>query len=160
MVLSLRSFTQFQPLLQILLVKSDSFSSQYYDSKHVYTKHQMKLWYFSSSINSFFKSACAAIQWGKIWLLVGPFVYFRTLCEGTAKSLGRLRGCAGSPEPSLVAYVISTIISCTGSNEFFSQHIVYLQYPQSAVNILQQKQTITFSNLSRNFMKFVWLVTQ
>ena len=29
----------------------------------------------------------------------------------TAKALVRLRGCAGSPEPSLVAYVISIIIS-------------------------------------------------
>ena len=33
----------------------------------------------------------------------------------TAKALVRLRGCAGSPEPSLVAYVISTIISWAGS---------------------------------------------
>ena len=37
----------------------------------------------------------------------------------TAKVLARLRGCAGSPEPSLVAYVISTIISCAGSNVAF-----------------------------------------
>ena len=47
--------------------------------------------------------------------LVGPFVYFHTSCVGTSKALARLRGCAGSPEPSLVAYVISTIISCAGS---------------------------------------------
>ena len=26
--------------------------------------HLMRLWYFSSSVNSFFKRACAAIQWG------------------------------------------------------------------------------------------------
>ena len=26
--------------------------------------HVMRLWYFSSSVNSFFKRACAAIQWG------------------------------------------------------------------------------------------------
>ena len=37
-------------------------------------------------------------------------------CVRTAKALVRLRGCAGSPEPSLVAYVISTIISWAGSN--------------------------------------------
>ena len=43
--------------------------------------------------------------------LVGPFIYFHTACVRTAKALARLRGCAGSPEPSLVAYVISTIIS-------------------------------------------------
>ena len=52
-----------------------------------------------------------------VWCLVGPFVYFHTSCVRvrTAKDLVRLRGCAGSPEPSLVAYVISTIISWAGS---------------------------------------------
>ena len=33
----------------------------------------------------------------------------------TAKALTRLHRCAGSPEPSLVVCVISTIISCAGS---------------------------------------------
>ena len=51
-----------------------------------------------------------------VWCLVGFFVYFHTSCVRTAKSLARLRECAGSPEPSLVAYVISTIISWAGSN--------------------------------------------
>ena len=51
-----------------------------------------------------------------VWFLVGPFVYFHTLCVRTAKSLVRLRECAGSPEPSLVTYVIRTIISWAGSN--------------------------------------------
>ena len=50
-----------------------------------------------------------------VWLLVGAFVYFHASCVRTAKALARLCGCAGSPEPSLVAYVISTIISWTGS---------------------------------------------
>ena len=48
-------------------------------------------------------------------LLVRPFVYFHTSCVQTAKALARLRGCAGSPEPSLVAYAISTIIWWAGS---------------------------------------------
>ena len=47
--------------------------------------------------------------------LVGPFVYFHTSCVRTAKTLARLRGCVDSPEPSLVVYVISTIISRAGS---------------------------------------------
>ena len=51
-----------------------------------------------------------------VWFLVRLFVYFHTLCVRTVKALVRLRGCAGSPEPSLVAYVISTIISWPGSN--------------------------------------------
>ena len=50
-----------------------------------------------------------------VWFLVRPFVYFHNLCLQTAKALARLRGCAGSPEPSLVAFVISTIISWAGS---------------------------------------------
>ena len=53
-----------------------------------------------------------------VWVLVRPFVYFHTLCVRTAKALARLRGCARSPEPSLVAFVISTIISWVGSFYF------------------------------------------
>ena len=50
-----------------------------------------------------------------VWFLVGPFFYFHTSCVRTAKALARLRGrlwrdCAGSPEPSLVACVVSSII--------------------------------------------------
>ena len=50
-----------------------------------------------------------------VWFFVGPFVYFHTLCVQTLKALVRLRECAGLPEPSLVAYVISTISSWAGS---------------------------------------------
>ena len=46
-----------------------------------------------------------------VWCLVGPFVYFYSSYVRTAKALVRLRGCAGSPELSLVAYVVRTIIS-------------------------------------------------
>ena len=78
--------------------------------------HLMRLWYFSSSVNSFCKRSCAATQWGlDVWFLVGPFVYFHTSCVRTTMALARLRGCAGSSKPSLVAYVISTIISWAGS---------------------------------------------
>ena len=51
-----------------------------------------------------------------VWYLVWHFFYFHTSHVRTAKALARLRGCAGSPEPSLVAYVISTIISRAASN--------------------------------------------
>ena len=50
-----------------------------------------------------------------VWFLVGPFAYFHTWCVRTAKALARLQECTGSPEPSLVAYVISTITSWAGS---------------------------------------------
>ena len=43
------------------------------------------------------------------------FICFHTSCVRTANALARLRGCAGSFEPSLVAYVISAIISWAGS---------------------------------------------
>ena len=53
-----------------------------------------------------------------VWFLVGPFVYFNTSCVRTAKALARLRGCAGSSESSLVAYVVSMLISWAGSNYY------------------------------------------
>ena len=55
------------------------------------------------------------------WFLVWPFEYFHTPCVRTAMALARLRGCAGLPEPSLVAYVIITIISWADSNRHMSQ---------------------------------------
>ena len=67
----------------------------------------MRLWHFPSYVNAFFKRACAA--YSGVRFFVGPFVYFYTSCVRTAKALARLCGCAGSPEPSLVVYVISTI---------------------------------------------------
>ena len=50
-----------------------------------------------------------------VWFFVWPFVYFHSSCVRTKKALVRLRRCAGSPEPSLVAYAISTTISWFGS---------------------------------------------
>ena len=75
----------------------------------------MRLWYFSSSINSFFKCPRGL----DVLFLVGPFVYFHILCVRTETALVRLCECAGSPESSLFAHVISTIISRTDSNGFF-----------------------------------------
>ena len=48
-----------------------------------------------------------------VWFLAGPFVYFNTSCVRTVKALARLRECAGSPELSLVAHVISWAASIT-----------------------------------------------
>ena len=50
-----------------------------------------------------------------VWFFVRSFVYCHTSCVRTAKALARLRGCTGSPEPLLIAYVINTIISWAGS---------------------------------------------
>ena len=62
-----------------------------------------------------------------IWFLVGPFVYFDTSCVRTAKTLVRLCGWAGSPELSLVAYVISTIISWAGSNLVLTKNCSFIK---------------------------------
>ena len=52
--------------------------------------------------------------------LSGLFVYLHNSCVWSAMALARQRGCAGSHEPSLVAYVISTIISWDNSNILFT----------------------------------------
>ena len=76
----------------------------------------MRLWYFFVLRNLIFQMRmCIHLMGLDVWFLVGPFVYFRSLCVRTVKALARLRGCAGSPEPSLVAFVISTIISWASS---------------------------------------------
>ena len=54
-----------------------------------------------------------------VWFFVGPFVVFHTTCVLTAEALARLRERAGSPEPSLVAYMMSTIISWASSFLWF-----------------------------------------
>ena len=84
-----------------------------------HTSHLMRLLHFSSAVNSILQTCMRSHPMGQdVWFLVGPFVYFHTSCVRTAKALARLRRCAGSPEPSLVAYVISTIISWAGSVTF------------------------------------------
>ena len=80
-----------------------------------------------------------------IWFLVGPFVYFHTLCVRTAKALARLRECAGSPEPSLVAFVISTIISWAGSDHGRRRPVPF--YP-SEVNTIPDRTNLT-SNITK-----------
>ena len=55
---------------------------------------------------------------GRMWDLIVSvpdhclsFYFPFFMCANSEGSCERLRGCAGSPEPSLVAYVINTIIS-------------------------------------------------
>ena len=49
-----------------------------------------------------------------IWLSVWRFLLTHCLYERAAEVLARLRGCAGSPEPSLLAKVISTKFAWRG----------------------------------------------
>ena len=92
--------------------------------------HVMRLWHFPSPLNVHVQPytgvRCLIFGW--------PFFYFHTSCVWTVKSLMRLRGCAGTSEPSLVAYVTSTIISWAGLFHFFclSEHftVVWSQVVQ------------------------------
>ena len=78
--------------------------------------HLMRLWYVfvlhKLIVQTCMRSHPVELD---IWFLVGPFIYFHTSCVQTGKALARLRECAGLPEPSLVTYAISTIISWAGS---------------------------------------------
>ena len=79
--------------------------------------HLLRLWHFFFLHKLILQTHMYSHPVGlHVWFLVGPFVYFHTSCVRTAKALARLRRCAGSPEPSLVTYVMSTIISWAGSN--------------------------------------------
>ena len=107
--------------------------------------HLMRLWYFSSSVNAFFKCTCTAIQWSCMSDLL---IYFHTSCVRTAMALVRLCECADSPEPSLVTYVVSTIISLVGLNEIFTVQrfnaVTYL-YEFLCAFISNEKKDMQFS---------------
>ena len=60
-------------------------------------------------------------------VFAGSFLKISTSLLRTAKALARLRLCAGSPEPLLVAFVISTLFSCGGSIFQFFLILAYLQ---------------------------------
>ena len=80
-----------------------------------YLSRLMRLWHFFVLRKLILQTHMRSHPVGlDVWFFVGPFVYFPTSCVRTATALAKLRGCAGSPEPLLVAYVISTIISWAG----------------------------------------------
>ena len=75
---------------------------------------------------------------------VGLDVSFHTSCVRTAKALARLRGCAGSPELSLVAYVISTIISWVGS---YVSEIIFINFTPLYIHVPEHGlDCFSFSN--------------
>ena len=89
--------------------------------------HLMRFWHFvllRLILQTRMRSNPVGLDVCIFFYFVRPFVYVHTSCVRTAKALARLRGCAGSPEPSLVACVISTIISWAGSFHCF--RLVYL----------------------------------
>ena len=72
-----------------------------------------------------------------VWFLVGSFFYFHTSCVQSAKALVSLHGCTGSPEPSLVTYVISTIIS-------LSWHKFSILFYSILKHLANYKQNVAF----------------
>ena len=62
-----------------------------------------------------------------IWLSVWRFLLTHCLYERAAKVLARLRGCAGSPEPLLLAYAISTKFAWRGPFEVI-EHKLHEKY--------------------------------
>ena len=72
-----------------------------------------------------------------VWFLVRHFIYFYISCVWTAKALAKLRGCAGLPDPSLLACVGSTIISWAGLYIFMEKYEnLSLNYHQISAVIL------------------------
>ena len=71
--------------------------------------HLLRLWHFSSSINSFFKHSCTAIQLSDFWSDPSS-----TSIPHECEQPRLWQDCAGWPETSLVAYVVSTIITWAG----------------------------------------------
>ena len=87
--------------------------------KEIKMSHLMRLWHFSSSVNSFLKHACALAQssngarcllFGRTFRLLPCFMF------ANSKGSGKNVQMHCSPEPSLVSYVISAIIWWAGSN--------------------------------------------
>ena len=74
-----------------------------------------------------------------VWFLVGPFFYFHTLWR------------AGLPEPSLVAYVISTIISWAGSMASAKRTLVISRHPM--LTLLSCSKNASHMILSRKLLK-------
>ena len=89
----------------------------------------MRLWYFSFSVNSFFKRACAATQWG--YSVASDFwsdpssTSLLHVCE-QRRLWRRLRGCAGWPESF-------TVRLCDKYHNLMSWLINFLQFCKCSV---------------------------
>ena len=96
----LANFTEFWPPFIIFIISYDNFS-------HLMRKGTLVL--FGLTL------ACVATQKGQKCGSLSDSSPSSLYCEGIAKALMTLGTGACSPEPSLFAYLISTIFSWTGS---------------------------------------------
>ena len=53
----------------------------------------------------------AGVSMGIRLIVIWVFIYIQTLCMLAVKAMARMRICAGSPEPSLLGYMICAKIS-------------------------------------------------
>ena len=83
-----------------------------------------------------------------VWVLVRPFIYYHTKCVWTVKALTRLRVYAGSPEPFLVANVISTIISWAGS--FHDRENLPLKFHDQVWPVVEWLRSLIFRALNHS----------
>ena len=77
-----------------------------------------------------------------VWFLVRPFIYFHTSCVRPAKAMAKLHKCAGSSEPSMVTYVISTIISWAGSSYICKNSLLHKEWTYYSGN--QRPEKLSF----------------
>ena len=82
-----------------------------------------------------------------IWLSVWRFILTQCLYERAAEVLARLRECAGSPEPSLLAYAVSTKFAWRGPRLKDRCNDTLLLYRNHQVCNCQ----ILFSNIQKNW---------
>ena len=75
-----------------------------------YLSHLIRLWHFSSNTHAQLSSGAKCVIFSRALRLLPYF-----MCANSEGSGETARGCAGSPEPSLVAYVIRIIITWAGS---------------------------------------------
>ena len=79
---------------------------------------------------------CAHSEGPGIWLSVWRFLSTHCLYERAAKVLSRLRGCAGTPEPSLLAKAISSKFAWRGPNDLDYTSVMSYNGPHENSEIL------------------------
>ena len=81
-----------------------------------------------------------------IWLSVWRFLLTHCFYERAVKVLARLRGCAGSPEPLLLAYAISTKFAWRGPYNSPNIYLVNIHALHYFNSNFSKYKTMTFEN--------------
>ena len=130
----LHEFEQFWPSFQTAFKQIMNINEAFMTSYWSFNFLKGKLVKFDMSWGTF-RPTCSFLGRARpvglgVWFLVRSFVFFRALCVRAAGALVGLGGCAGSPGPSLVAYV-----RCHGLMSWLSG--VYLRFHAFTCNVTQ-----------------------